>query len=380
MIFRKFRSYHLLTLLETFDPKRGALDRFLSYYFRKNRSIGSKDRSEIVQNIYMLIRFWRLCDATAGFKLNWNRRLELLNRFGVVNLQERLGENRPERYGIGPILFQRMKRSFDQPTLGEQLNILNEQAPISIRANLIKISREDLLPILPKMLNPMPSAYAPNAIILSKRENLLTLSSFKEGLFELQDEGSQLIANFVDCAPGDRVLDYCAGSGGKTLAFAPKMKNKGEILLYDVRSSLLRKAKDRLKRAGIYNVRFCTSETDPPKKYHNKMDWVVLDVPCSGSGSMRRHPELRESLEITELSYWVEKQRDIFRKAIAFVKPGGLLIYITCSLFREENCDQIEFFLKNHPISLVKDPTHIRLTSGGPDGFFSALFQKKSSY
>ncbi|RDB31369.1 RsmB/NOP family class I SAM-dependent RNA methyltransferase [Candidatus Similichlamydia laticola] len=377
---RPFRHHHLFRILETFDPKKGALDRFLSSYFKNSRAIGAQDRREIAQKVYTLIRFWRLFDAISQKNLSWEERATLLDTSNSISvLQEQLDPCCPERYGIGPVFFQKLVDSFEQPVLEEQLHCINEQAPIALRTNLLKTSREELMGLLPKNLKARAADQAPHGIILSRRENLLSLPSFRCGLFEIQDEGSQLVSELIACAPGERVLDYCAGAGGKTLAFAPNMRNRGEILLYDIRASLLEKARQRLKRAGIHNIRFCYPPEGPPKKYYNKMDWVVLDVPCSGSGSIRRRPELREHLETwTSLSY-VEKQREIFRKAFYFSKPGGFIIYITCSLFKEENDQQVDFFLKRHPITLVKDPIQIKLTTSGPDGFFAALFRKEES-
>jgi len=182
------------------------------------------------------------------------------------------------------------------------------------------------------------------------------LPEFKAGFFEIQDEGSQLIANHVTASPGDHILDYCAGSGGKTLAFAPKMKNKGQIYLYDIRPYTLIEAKKRLKRAGIQNAQLLDDKKLKKRGLHSRMDWVLLDVPCSGTGTLRRNPDMKWKLTPETFTRLVEEQRKIFDSAFKFLKPNGKIVYATCSVFPEENEEQIATFIEKYGLKLLHTP------------------------
>jgi 16S rRNA (cytosine967-C5)-methyltransferase len=175
---------------------------------------------------------------------------------------------------------------------------------------------------------------------------------FKEGLIEVQDEGSQLVALLADARPGMRVADFCAGAGGKTLAMAAQMKNKGKIVACDVLEGRIARAAVRFTRAGVHNVerRALTSERDRWVKRHaGTFDRVLIDAPCTGTGTWRRNPDAKWKLKPSDLEELTDLQRNILDSAWRLVKPGGRLIYATCSLLQEENEAQIEAFLAAHP-------------------------------
>ena len=203
------------------------------------------------------------------------------------------------------------------------------------------------------------------------------MEEFQQGLFEVQDEGSQLVADLVNPKPQDHVLDFCAGSGGKTLGFAHKLKGTGQIYLYDNRPQALSQAKKRLQRAGIQNAQIITQEKQWASLI-GKMDWILLDVPCSGSGTIRRNSDMKWKFCPQQLQDLIAEQRKIFERALLYLKKEGKIVYSTCSLFQEENADQIEYFQKHFPIELVQEPSSWLPQKGGMDGFFAAVCKYKS--
>lgn len=221
-----------------------------------------------------------------------------------------------------------------------------------------------------------PCQLAPHGIVFHKKINFFNLPEFKEGLFEVQDEGSQLVADLCRVEPGEQVLDYCSGSGGKTLAFAYRMQQKGQIFLHDIRDHILAEAKKRLKRAGIQNAQIIEYESPKLKKLKKKMDWVLVDAPCSGTGTLRRNPDMKWKFSEEALRRLVGEQRMIFEKALSFLKPSGKIVYATCSILKEENEEQISHFLKTYPLELAADPFRSLPQKDSMDGFFGAVFKK----
>jgi 16S rRNA C967 or C1407 C5-methylase (RsmB/RsmF family) len=204
-------------------------------------------------------------------------------------------------------------------------------------------------------------------MIFHQKINFAELPEFQEGLFEIQDEASQLISMLVEATPKQQVLDYCAGSGGKTLAFAPLLKNSGQIYLHDIRPQILLKAKKRLCRAGIQNVQFCLP------KHKKSMDWVLVDAPCTGSGTLRRNPDMKWKFDSSLLNRLVAEQRQIFEQALEYLKPSGKIVYATCSLFPQENQDQIQYFQEKFGLKLAKEVFQSFPEKNGMDGFFAAV-------
>jgi 16S rRNA (cytosine967-C5)-methyltransferase len=221
-----------------------------------------------------------------------------------------------------------------------------------------------------------PCSHSPWGITFHKKINFFELSEFKEGLFEIQDEASQLTADLVAVEPKEKVLDFCAGSGGKTLAFAPKMQNSGQIYLHDIRLAVLSEAQKRLRRAGVQNAQLLLP-TDERKKrmLKEKMDWVLVDVPCSGTGTLRRNPDMKWKLDLSLIERLVAEQRQIFEQALSFLRPGGHIVYATCSILPQENQEQISFFQEKFKLELSKPPFHSFPKRGGMDGFFGAILK-----
>jgi 16S rRNA C967 or C1407 C5-methylase (RsmB/RsmF family) len=369
-----FRDFHLLQILELSSCEKKPLDLLFNHYFRANKALGSKDKKEISETIYGIIRWLSLIDALIGPPHTWQRRLE---GYRTLNLEERFKDPTLAahiRASLPKELFEMLEKSLGMDRAIQVAHASNAQAPATVRINPLKTTREALFNRWKGIHDISKTAQSPFGIIFNRRINYFQLPEFKEGLFEVQDEASQLLANMVEAKPGDQVLDYCAGSGGKTLAFAHKLEGKGQIYLYDIRPYALLEAKKRLARAGIQNSQI------PNKLNHlkGKMDWVLVDAPCSGSGTYRRNPDMKWRFNKEEFEKLLDLQKEIFKQALAYLKPGGQIVYGTCSILSCENDEQILHFLREFPLQLVGEPFRSLPTEGGMDGFFGACMMLQS--
>ena len=204
-----------------------------------------------------------------------------------------------------------------------------------------------------------------------------SLPEFGKGYFEPQDEASQIICDIMQAKPGQQILDYCAGSGGKSLGFGANMLGKGQIHLHDVREKSLHDAKKRLKRAGIQNFQFYINNESRINKLIGKMDTVLVDAPCSCSGTFRRRPDQKWLLSEEKLTEFIELQREILKKSIPFIKVGGTLIYSTCSILQEENEDQTNLLKTYKNLTFIKSHK-ILLKDGQSDAMYFTQFKKNS--
>lgn len=264
---------------------------------------------------------------------------------------------------------------------GEALAMSSMTAPpTTLRANTLKISRDALvLSLIGEGLDARPTARSPVGVVVDGAADVFRTQAFHDGLFEMQDEGSQLVALHTAVKPGERVVDGCAGAGGKTLAMAAAMENTGSILALDVHSGRLDALKLRARRAGAHNVRAVDLEEAPKQKKRLKgsCDVVVVDAPCSGTGVLRRNPDTGWRLTEIDVARLVTVQAGILDGYASLVKVGGRLVYATCSLLPEENEGTIAAFLQRHP-DFVADPAPLvlRPTPGGTDGFFAATLRR----
>jgi 16S rRNA C967 or C1407 C5-methylase (RsmB/RsmF family) len=364
-----FCDHHISAFLESYTKSQKPLDLALSEYLRAHKSIGANDRRRIGETLYGMVRWKSLID----FLSPSDHQLDRLNCYRTLSFEEcRANSAIPEaaRYGLNDFLYKRLSQIYGVEKTRALAHVLNSGAPTVVRANVLKTTRDALMEKWEGKFEMAPTAKAPNGIQFRKREPLFALPEFKEGLFEVQDEGSQLVASLVKAKPGDHVLDYCSGSGGKTLAFAPSMQGKGQIYLYDNRPWILLEARKRLNRAGIQNVQFVL-----PKK---KMDWVLADVPCSGSGTLRRNPDAKWKIDADMIERLKTQQREIVHEALSFMKPEGRFVYATCSILPEENEEQISYFLKTYSLELAEEPLSILPEEGGADGFFAAVLKKQN--
>jgi len=368
-----FRSFHLVQILRLFTESTLPIDLFLKRYFASHKAIGAHDRRYITERVYKAIR-WQGLLSFLSKNSSWEEKLPLLEQLDptswlsvetiplhdrwsfpesyVTFLQEQLGEEKAKKFCL----------------------ISNHQAPTTIRTNALKTTREALFIKLKQHHDVVLGEHCPFAISFKERVNFLTLSEFREGLFEVQDEGSQLLSLYVPVKPGDQFLDFCAGSGGKTLAIAPKMQGRGQIYLYDIRHKALLEAKKRLYRAGIQNAQIVQKDSLP--SLLGKMDVVLVDAPCSGSGTLRRNPDMKWKFSLSSLQATIELQRTIFAEALSFVKPGGWIIYATCSIFPKENEEQLHYFLQNYQVRSGPPPFSSFPSAQGMDGFYAVALQK----
>jgi 16S rRNA (cytosine967-C5)-methyltransferase len=287
---------------------------------------------------------------------------------------------------------------------GREIAALETPPPVDLRVNLLKATVEQARKALhAEGVDTEPMRYAPHGLRLKRRLSVVTGRAFQDGLVEIQDEGSQLVAALVDGRPGMQVADYCAGAGGKTLAIAAGMNNKGRVVAMDVYESRLDRSAQRLRRAGAHNVE--RRALDPEnakwlKRQKGAFDRVLVDAPCTGTGTWRRNPDGRWTLQPQDLAELVPKQAEILAAASRLVKPGGGLIYATCSVLPAENEHQIASFLEKHPefsVVPVSDlwrdviatdlppqldaSPYLRLSplQHGTDGFFAAALVRQET-
>ena len=420
----------LLATVEA-SPRRPA-DAGANDYFRARRYIGSGDRRAVSDRAWKVLRArfritWWLARVGAGATPRLLTAASLMLegwQFSGVDQAFSGGQFGPEPLiDVERAALRKLEgRTFDHPdmpdfiraevpewifpyfvkrfgdTLMAEMAVLGEPAPLDLRVNLLKTTREQARAVLGgEGIAAENTTLSPFGLRIPERRAVTTGPAFQAGLVEIQDEGSQLVALLCDVAPGMRVLDWCAGAGGKTLALAMMMDNKGQIVAADVSAPRLEGAVRRLRRAGVHNVeRHLTESGDKWAKRRAKtFDRVLVDAPCTGTGTWRRNPDARLRITPTDLSELREKQAKIIQTAAGFVKPGGRMIYATCSLLAEENADQIEKFLANNadfsvmpaadiatvPRAAIGAGPYLSLTprQHGTDGFFGAVLVRAAA-
>ncbi len=282
------------------------------------------------------------------------------------------------------------------PVLAAEMASMAEPAPLDLRVNSLKATVEEARQaLLSEGIEAEPTPYSPWGLRVAHRRAVTSGPAFQSGIVEIQDEGSQLVSHLASAAPGMRVADWCAGAGGKTLAIAAMMENRGHIVACDVSEARLDGAVKRLRRAGVHNVeRHLTVDGDKwVKRRARSFDRVLVDAPCTGTGTWRRNPDGRLRLTENDLAELLPKQARILDTAERLVRPGGRLVYATCSLLRDENEDQIEGFLARHadftmiPVSAAwtldvavpcADPFLVLTPRRhGTDGFFGAVLERR---
>lgn len=371
-----FRHHHLLALLDAFEEQALPLDLSISHYFRAHKALGSKDRAEIAETVYGMVRWKGLLDYLSDKPATWEKRLELFLS-GLEKFQTDPAIPPHVRLSFPKLLYDLIVRSYGEARASELCPISNLPAPTTVRINPLKTTRDEMLKRWQPLYQISPCLHSEYGIVFHKKIHFFSLPEFQEGLFEIQDEASQLVSALVDAEPGQQVMDYCAGSGGKTLAFAHKMGGKGQIHLHDVRPRILSEAHRRLRRAGIQNAQTVLADDPKLKKLKKRMDWVLVDAPCTGTGTMRRNPDMKWNFSEEGLERLVSQQRVIFEKGLSFLKPGGRIVYATCSILREENQEQLSHFTKTYGLAIVGEPFQSLPADGGMDGFYGVVLQKQ---
>ncbi len=420
-----------LDLLQEIDTVARPADAVVSDWFRARRYIGEGDRGPIHDLLYSLLRHharlgWWL--AKHGQEaVPRNRLLAWLALVGGRTPEQVARLFNGERFAPAVLTKQEhtllvklqgspidhsampdevrlecpawaadaLRRRFGD-SFQDEMAALLAGAALDLRVNTLKATREDVLHALRDLGLPAEATrMAPHGIRLTHRPSLARLPMLQNGEAEIQDEGSQLVALLVDARPGERVVDFCAGAGGKTLAIAAQMANKGRIIACDILDNRLARSAERFRRAGAHNIetKLLSSERDPwVKRRKGTFDRVLVDAPCTGTGTWRRNPDARWRQLGSGLDNLLPLQATILASAARLVKPGGRLIYATCSLLPEENEEQVAGFLAMHPAFRVvplreaapqltgsAHPDYLSLSPArnGTDGFFAAVMQRE---
>lgn len=378
MTKRPFREHHMLTLLEEYDAQPLPLDLFISHYFRDHKSLGPKDRGTIAEMVYALVRWQGLLDYLCEQPATWEKRLDL---FSSVSLSKHRNDDAIPlhiRCSFPKILFDLVTKSYGEEKAADLCRISNHAAPTTVRINPAKTTRENMLQQWRQLYEVSPCSIAEHGIVFHKKINFFGLNEFQQGLFEVQDEGSQLLSNLMQVQKGQQVMDYCSGSGGKTLAFAAKMEGSGQIFLHDIRPHALMEARKRLRRAGVQNAQTVLADDPKLKKLKKKMQWVLVDAPCTGTGTMRRNPDMKWKFTEEMLPRLLGQQRMIFEKALSYMHPEGRIVYATCSILNEENELQADHFMKTYGLEIEGTPFQSLPSEGSMDGFYGVVFKHKS--
>ncbi|NCP20849.1 MAG: RNA methyltransferase [Flavobacteriales bacterium CG03_land_8_20_14_0_80_35_15] len=366
---------------------------------KRDKRWGSHDRKFLAETIYEMVRWRRLYNEIAGTKNHFTKD-NLWKLFAVWAVLKgiKLPEwsqlaGTPERHIKG--LFDNFQKTrkikesipdwldeLGEKELGvawnDELHALNQPADVILRANRLKGSKLMLQKSLDKEgIETESLKNYPDALVLKERQNVFTSQAFKDGLFEVQDASSQLVAYFLDVKPGMRVIDACAGAGGKTLHLASLMENKGQIIALDIYKNKLNELKRRAKRNGAFNIepRFIES-TKTIKKLHSSADRLLIDAPCSGLGVLKRNPDAKWKLQPEFLDTIKATQKELLENYSKMLKLNGLMVYATCSILPSENQLQVAEFLKNNAnFKLVKEAT-VSPHKTGFDGFYMAQLER----
>lgn len=378
-------------------------DKVLEKLLKSNRKWGAKDRAFIAETTYEIVRWWRklLFWANEPYHENTShiyRKEAFWKALGVYLQTQRFTLPQWQEWNILPTKDITPKNSNERKiqqsipdwldAIGEQeigqevwekeLNALNQTAHVVLRVNTLKTNVADLQKALQEQnIDTLTTPFAPEALILSKRQNIFQNKLFQEGYFEIQDVGSQIISHFLQVEPGMRVIDACAGAGGKTLHLACLMQNKGRILALDTEQRKLNELKKRAKRNSVSIVETRLIQNNKTiKRLANSADRLLLDVPCSGLGVLKRNPDTKWKISEKFLTEVRQKQQYILQNYSSMLKKGGLMVYATCSILPSENERQIEIFLHQNSSFRLLRAQYLRPSDYGFDGFYMALLEK----
>jgi 16S rRNA (cytosine967-C5)-methyltransferase len=379
-------------------------DKAVARALKKDKRWGSADRKFVAETIYEIVRWKRLYAEIAEVREPYDRD-NVWRIFAVwavlrgINLPDwKYFEDTPSRKIKGKFDELSRVRKFKESIpdwmdelgvkeLGEEkwskeLAAQNQQAQVILRVNTLKTTKEKLRALLMDLdIETNPVKDYEDALVLKERANVFMTQAFKDGLFEVQDASSQLVAYFLDVQPGMRVVDTCAGAGGKTLHLASLMQNKGQLIAMDLYESKLKQLKLRAKRNGAFNIEPRVIESSKTiKKLHEKADRVLIDAPCSGLGVMKRNPDSKWKLQPEFIENIKKVQEEVLQNYSKIVKPGGKLVYATCSVLPSENEEQIKKFLNTEAgkeFTFVKEKKVLAHESGF-DGFYMALLERKN--
>lgn len=386
-------------LQETFFQEKKYADKVIERLLKAHKKWGSEDRKVVSEIFYNIIRWKKRLEYYMGegvkpnniYKLIlayllWSKthykKFEEFDGIKVADILTKLKKGtvptKAIEYSIPDWLAETLEKELGKNWEREML-ALNEQAPTVLRTNSLKTTPRELIADLnDENVEAFTIKNYPDAVQLAEKKNVFLTSAFKDGLFEVQDASSQKIGELLDVKEGMRVVDACAGAGGKTLHLAALMKNKGQIIALDIYEWKLAELKRRAKRAGAHNIETrLISDNKVIKRLHEKADRLLIDAPCSGLGVLKRNPDSKWKIDQDFIDRIKGEQQQILQDYSKILKKGGQMIYATCSILPSENNEQVKTFLSNNPdFSLIKDEKI--MPSEGYDGFYMALIKRNA--
>jgi 16S rRNA (cytosine967-C5)-methyltransferase len=388
-------------LAEIFGPEPRYADKVIEKYLKSNRRWGARDRRFFAETVYGCVRWWRkywtiigeepIIEPHALWQV-WGVHHALVHgdlpqwpefeNYTFADIRKRAQGTpmtRAQAESVPDWLDQ-----FGEQELGARwstiLHSLNEKAPVDLRVNTLKSSRDKVRARL--QTEEVETDFidgVPTGLTLQERRNVFVTTAFKEGLFEVQDRASQLVAPLLQVEPGHRVIDACAGAGGKSLHIAALLQNKGKLIALDIHEWKLKELRTRASRAGVDVIETRLIESAKViKRLESTADRLLLDVPCSGLGVLRRNPDSKWKLSMEEIKRLQALQVELLSSYCKMLKPGGIMVYATCSILPSENERQVENFLAAHPGEwILQEQLRVDPDQGRGDGFFAARFKRE---
>lgn len=390
----------VVRVLDAVMGKKEYTDKALERYFKANKKAGSDDRAFIAEMVYDAVRHWNYLVWFTGDRFSFKREgmwalagnLLLLKGYELPDWQEFAGLNpahvaeRAKRKNLPRQIIQSVSPELDElavEQMGEErwakeLEAMNEPAAVVLRVNTLSVAKDELAKRLAADGHETAEIDGyPDALRLANRENIFRHPMFEQGAFEVQDAGSQRIAPFLRAEPGMRVIDACAGAGGKTLHLAALMQNKGRIIAMDVEDHKLAELKNRAQRNGVSIVETRVIEgMKTIKRLEGTADRLLLDVPCTGSGVLKRNPDAKYKIDKRFFSRVSAIQQEIIEQYSRMLKPGGIMVYATCSVFKGENEQRVAEFLAKSPSFVLEEEVMHYPSETCYDGFYMARIRK----
>lgn len=381
------------------EPAQYAIPRLM----KQHRRWGSRDRRIVAQILYDIVRWKRLYAVTMD--CDYEKEIDFWRLLaGWIILKEHPLPDWPQWDGINPVtvqrnylkacnhmaikaslpdwLYQAGEHAFGAPFWEKEIESLNQEAPLVVRVNSLKTSLGALQQLLKMEHNIACFSLEgyPHALVLEKKFQLNQSQAYQNGLFEIQDANSQKVAEWVAPKPGMTVIDACAGAGGKTMHLAALMQNKGKLIAMDVSQNKLDELKNRATRNGVALVETVLIDQEHTQaKWVETADRVLVDAPCSGLGILKRYPDTKWKMNPEKIKNLIALQKEILQRSAIWVKPGGLLVYATCSIFPNENQEQVNAFLNSphgQAFERTKEKTFYAHQTGF-DGFYIAVLKRK---
>ena len=385
-------------LQETFFEKNKYADKVIERLLKAHRKWGSQDRAVVSEIFYNIIRWKKRLEYYMGegakpsniyrmilAYLLWTKthykKFEEFEGIKIADILNKLKKGtvptKAVQYSIPEWLAETLEKELGA-NWEKEMDALNDPAPTVLRVNTLKTTKEKLIEELQE--NEIESHAVrgyEDAVELEEKKNVFLTEAFKKGMFEVQDASSQLIGRFLDVKEGMRVVDACAGAGGKTLHIAALMKNKGQIIALDIFEWKLAELKRRAKRAGAHNIETRVIDDNKViKRLHNSADRLLIDAPCSGLGVLKRNPDSKWKIDQDFIDRIKKEQENILQDYSKIIKKGGQMVYATCSILPSENTLQTKNFIEKNPEYELIGEEKI-MPSHGYDGFYMALIQRK---